>query len=190
MVIMPRLVGVTAVVALLGGLAGAPASAAVIENSHFAESGTFDVGCPGINGEGRFVEDVHLLLRTTGRDGLVYFAVNVRGSTTYTNLDTGKTFTSLYTFTDRDLDVTDNGDGTLTITISNPFVFRYLDPDGRLLFVDAGNFRGQFLVDHGGTPTDPDDDVEIPDSFTVLKEVGSAQTAGRNFCEDFALFTA
>ena len=81
--------------------------------------------------------------------------------------------------TDRDLRVTDNGDGTLTITVQTSAVFRYYDPEGKLLFVDAGNFRGQFMVDDGGTPTNPDDDTEIPDSFTVLKEVGSAQTAGR-----------
>ena len=190
MTIMSKLVGVAAVTVLLGGLAVTPATAAVIENSHFVDSDTFDVTCPGVNAEGLFVEDVHVLIKTAGEEGLVYFAVNVHGTTTYTNLDTDKSFTSVYTFNDRDLRVTDNGDGTLTITVQTAGVFRYYDPEGKLLFVDAGNFRGQFMVDDGGTPTDPDDDTEIPDSFMVLKEVGSAQTAGRNFCEDLASFTA
>ena len=116
---------------LLGGLAGPPATAAVIENSHFVDSDTFEVGCTGVNAEGLFVEDVHVLMKTTGPAGLVYFAVNVRGTTTYTDLDTDKSLTSVYTLNDRDLRVTDNGDGTLTITVQTSAVFRYLRPRGQ-----------------------------------------------------------
>jgi hypothetical protein len=34
-----------------------------------------------------------------------------------------------------------------------------LGTDGTRLFLDAGTFRFRLLVDHGGTPTDPFDDV-------------------------------
>ena len=46
----------------------------------------------------------------------------------------------------------------------------------------AGLFRFQFLVDHGGTPTDPDDDEEIEGSFEILQD--TAGRAGRDFCDD------
>jgi hypothetical protein len=54
------------------------------------------------------------------------------------------------------------------------------------LSVDAGIFRFQFLVDHGGTPTDPDDDEEIEGSFEILQD--SAGRADRDFCEDIHEF--
>ena len=43
---------------------------------------------------------------------------------------------------------------------------------------NPGQFRFELLVDHGGTPTDPEDDVEL--EFQVLKE-----STGRSddFCE-------
>ena len=104
---------------LMGGVAPAAASAAVLSNLHFEDSGsepfTF---CEGIDAEVSWDDTVHEIVKTRGRDGLVYFSANVHGITTYTNLDTGKTDTNVYNFTDRDQQVTDNGDGTLTITIA------------------------------------------------------------------------
>jgi hypothetical protein len=132
----------------------------------------------------------HELLRTKGRAGLVYFAANVHGTTWYTNLATGKAYTNVYSFTDRALKVTDNGDGTLTIRISTPGMNKWYGPDGKLLFVVAGNFTFEIMVDHGGTPDNPLDDKEIEGSFTVIKDVGIDQTEGRDFCEDLLLFTS
>ena len=99
---------------LVGGVTPVSASAAVLSNLHFEDSGsepfTF---CEGIDAEVSWDDSVHELVKTRGGDGLVYFSANVRGTTTYTNLDTGKTYTNVYNFTDRDQQVTDNGDGTL-----------------------------------------------------------------------------
>ena len=170
------------------GIAAGPASAAVIENRHFVDSGsdTFDF-CPDINAEISWNDRVHELIRTHGPDGLVYFKANVHGTSVFTNLDTGGTYTNTYTVTDRDLKVVDNGDGTLTITIQNTGSFKWFDSDGNRVLKGTGNFRFQLLVDHGGTPTDPSDDVEL--DFVVLKNAGQDETAGRDFCEDFAEFT-
>ncbi len=133
---------------------------------------------------------VHEIVKTRGPDGLVYFSANVKGTTTYTNLDTGKTYTNVYRFTERDQRVTNNGDGTLTITIATPGHNKWYDSDGNILFVTAGTFWFQIMVDHGGTPTDPSDDEEIEGSFVLLKEAGRNPTAGRDFCEDLAQFTS
>ncbi len=47
------------------------------------------------------------------------------------------------------------------------------------------------MVAAAGPPHDPSDDVEIPDTFVPLKEVGIDTAVGRDFCEDLlALFTS
>jgi hypothetical protein len=185
-----RSLAAAAALALLG-VAASPASAAVVEHRHFVDSGTeqFDF-CPGIDAEVSWRDRVHEVIRTHGQDGLVYFSANVHGKTVFTNLDTGGTYTNVYNFLDKDLKVVDNGDGTLTITIASTGSFKWYDADGNRVFKGAGNFRFQITVDHGGTPTDPSDDVEIDGSFVELKVAGQDQTAGRDFCADLAEFTA
>jgi hypothetical protein len=186
-----KLVGATAATILAGVGAAAPSSAAVQSNLHFEDSGsepfTF---CEGLDVTVSWDDTVHEIVKTRGSDGLVYFSANVHGTTTFTNLDTQKTYTNVYSFTDRDQRVTDNGDGTLTITVANQGFDRWYDSDGRLLFVSAGTFWFQVMVDDGGTPTDPSDDEEIEDSFVGVKEAGVDPTAGRDFCADLALFTS
>ena len=63
--------------------------------------------------------------------------------------------------------------------------------DGKLVLRDPGLIRFEFLVDHNGTPSDPSDDVEVPDSFAIVKgSTGLNETEGRDFCEDILLFTS
>jgi hypothetical protein len=170
------------------GVAASSASAAVIANRHFVDSGTevFDF-CPDINAEISWNDRVHELIRSHGPDGLVYFKANVHGTTVFTNLDTGGTYTNTYNFTDRDLKIVNNGDGTLTITIANSGSFKWYDADGNRVLKGAGQFRAELTVDYMGTLTDPSDDVEL--DFVVVKNAGQDETAGRDFCEDLALFT-
>src|SRR5687767_10628627 len=129
---LSRLVGAAAATVLAGVVAAAPASAAVLVNLHFEDSGsqpfTF---CEGMDVVESWDESVHEIARTRGRDGLVYFSANVHGTRTFTNLDTGKTYTNVYNFTDRGQQVTDNGDGTLTITIATPGSNRWYGSDGK-----------------------------------------------------------
>jgi hypothetical protein len=165
-----------------------PASAAVIVHEHFVDAGSepFDE-CDGIDAEVSWNDRVHEIIRARGNDGLVYFKANVHSTTVFTNLDTGGTYTNVENFTDRDLKVVDNGDGTLTITIASSGSFKWFDADGNRVLKGAGQFRAELTVDHGGTPTDPTDDVEL--DFVVVKQAGQDETAGRDFCEDLALFT-
>jgi hypothetical protein len=174
----------------LAGLSSGPASAEIVEHFHVVESDSqpFDF-CPGITATQSYEDHVHVLARSTGPDGLVRYNVNVRGKTWYTNLVTGGAYTNTYSFTDHDLKVLDNGDGTLTITVANTGSFKWFDADGNRVLSGAGLFEFTIDVDHGGTPTDPSDDTEIEDSFVLLKDVGPDQTTGRDFCEDLALFT-
>ena len=87
MTIISRLGGVAAATALARGIGGPPSNRCGDRELAFRGTRTpsrSDVR--GVNAEGLFVEDVHVLMKTTGPAGLVYFAVNVRGTTTYTNL--------------------------------------------------------------------------------------------------------
>jgi hypothetical protein len=80
----------------------------------------------------------------------------------------------------KDLRLTDNGDGTLTLVgLSTGALFAY-GPDGERLDIRAGMSRDTFLVDTKGT-ADPFDDELTP--------VGDPVTAGldttTDFCTDF-----
>ena len=168
-------------------LTAAPASAAPIEHRHFVDAGTDTFDCNGIDTAVSWRDRVHELVRSHGPAGLAYFNVNVNGRSVFTNLDTGGTYTGVYNYTDHDLKIVDNGDGTLTITAQSAGATRWFDSDGTLVLKTVGLFRFRIIVDDGGTPTDPDDDVEI--DFELLRFAGLDQTAGRDFCEDLALFT-
>ena len=163
------------------------AAAKPIEQEHFHDSGSevIEEFCGDLTVRHDFEVDVYFSGKPHGPDGLIYFADRVRATDSWTNLANDKTFTVAFAGQQKDQRVTDNGDGTLTIqvlTAGRSFAF---GPVGtRFLFLDAGTFRFQFLVDHGGTPTDPDDDEEIEGSFELVKEAGRADTAGRDFCED------
>lgn len=172
-------------------MSAVPATARVLEHDHFNDSGSEPfTDCAGVDATVSWDDDVHVLIKTKRPGRLVYFGVNVHGVTTFTNDDTGKTYTNVYNLRDRDHLVRDNGDGTLTITVRTSALSKWYGPDGSFLLITAGQFAFQFMVDHGGTPRDPSDDVEIPDTFVPLKEVGIDTTAGRDFCEDLALFTS
>jgi hypothetical protein len=189
--LIAKLVAVATGSVLVAVVGAVPASARVLEHDHFVDAGSEPfTGCAGIDATVAWEDDVHVLIKTKRSGGLAYFGVNVHGTTAFTNDDTGKSYTNVYNFRDRDHLVRDNGDGTLTITVRDSGSERWYDSEGSFLFISAGQFAFRFLVDHGGTPTDPSDDVEIPDSFVQISNHGTDTTAGRDFCEDLALFTS
>lgn len=95
-----------------------------------------------------------------------------------TNLANGKSLTSFARVTDKDLRVTDNGDGTLTVLILATGNAVLYGEDGKAIARNPGQIRIELLVDHGGTPNDPSDDE-------VLSEELVKGSTGRSddFCE-------
>ena len=72
----------------------------------------------------------------------------------------------------KDLKVTDNGDGTLTILFlatGNEVIY---GADGKAIFRNPGQSRFEFLIDHSGTPTDPSGDEFIADLGRVKGSTG------------------
>jgi hypothetical protein len=136
-------------------------------------------GTPGLTVEFTTVTDGRVHIVPHGRDGLPYFAVHIERTETVTNLANGTSVNSVATFIDKDLRVTDNGDGTLTILVLTTGNAVLYNEDGKAIARNPGQTRFEILVDHAGTPTDPSDD-EFLEFLRVVKE-----STGRtdDFCE-------
>lgn len=93
-----------------------------------------------------------------GPDGLVYFGFNLKVTEVVTNLANGNSVTSFSTVRDKDLRVTDNLDGTLTILVLTTGNSVLYGEDGKVIARNPGQVRFELLIDNGGTPTDPSDD--------------------------------
>jgi hypothetical protein len=67
---------------------------------------------------------------------------------------------------------------------------RFYDADGQLVLKDPGQLRIAFDIDYNGTPDDPSDDIEVPDSFRIVRgSTGNSDLSDRDFCADLAEFT-
>ena len=166
--------------ALLGALA-APVAAAPIEIGTFHDEfgGEVEDFCdePGLDIEFAIVVDGRFMAMPRGRDGLIYFAEHVLVAQTITNLANARQVTSREIPVSKDLHVTDNGDGTLTVIALFTGNFTVYGSNGKAIARHPGQIRIEFLVDHAGTPDFPPDDILI--SETLIKE-----STGRNddFC--------
>lgn len=163
-----------------------------LERERYHESGAadFEDFCEveGLTIREAFEEYINVTFNQRGADRLAYFTGTIHGVITWTNLANGKTLRQVYNFVDKDHTVTDNGDGTLTLTVLQAGGARIYGPDGKLLFRDPGQTRFQLLIDHAGTPDYPFDD-EVIDFLGVVKgSTGRNDLEGRDFCQDIQTF--
>ena len=115
----------------------------------------------GLTVQSHFVADIGVKAMPRGRDGLIYFANKLRITETFTNVANGKSVVSTVTGIDKDLRVTDNGNGTLTILIVSTGNALVTDASGKAIARNPGQTRFELVVDDGGTPNDPTDDTEL-----------------------------
>ena len=173
-------------------LASTPATAQPIDKGHFHDVFTSDVyDCDGTPAQDAGDVSGNFLANQRGSSAFPYFRESLHGTVVTTNLETGGTFTNVFTASSRDHVITDNGDGTITITVFASGGSRFYDTDGNLVLKDPGQTRFAFDVDYNGTPSDPSDDVEVPDSFRVVRaSTGNSDLSDRNFCADLVEFTS
>jgi hypothetical protein len=173
-------------------VAGTPASARPIDKGHFHDVFTDDVyDCDGIPAQDSGDVKGNFVFNQRGSSPFPYYRESVHGTVVTTNLETGGTFTNVFTFNSRDHRIVDNGDGTITITGFGSGSSRYYDTTGQLVLRDSGQIRFAVDIDYNGTPGDPSDDVEVPDSFRIIRPfTGHSDTSGRDFCADLAQFTS
>ena len=168
-----RGLGVLALGVLGLGLGAAPAAASPggWETLHFEWGETTEDTC---DVAGLTVEDVgsgDSKLRTLLRGGLEYSESHSVDTDVYTNLANGRSATFVDERYDRDLDVTDNGDGTLTVIYFATSTKTVYDDHGSVIARGAGSVTVESVWNHQGTITDRDDDEPL--SFTFLRRSGS-----------------
>jgi hypothetical protein len=158
------LVSMTAVFATFVGVGLAKS----LGHETFHEEGTFveeDFCGAGFTVNGSFVADGRASVFARGKAGLIYFMDHATVENTLTA--NGVTIHDHIRIISKDLHVTDNGDGTLTIIFFQTGNAVLYGPDGKAIARNPGQVRFEVVVDHGGTPDDPEDDTEV--SFELIK---------------------
>ena len=115
------------------------------------------------------VMDIRLQIKTRGRNGFAFFMqhVDLREELTFE----GTSLSSRAKFIEKDLKITDNGDGTVTVLILATGNAVLYGPNGKAIARNPGQTRFELVIDDGGTPTDPNDDVVV-DRRTVKESTG------------------
>jgi hypothetical protein len=177
------LLAVLALIAMASAILAGTASAKPIFQERFHDEGSFVeedfCGVSDLTVAGEFVVDGRVMAVPHGSDRLVYFLEHVRATTVFTNVATGTAITSVSRATTKDLKVTDNDDGTLTILVLATGNEVLYGPDGKAIARNPGQVRFEILVDHAGTPTDPSDD----EFLAFLGEVKGSTGRSDDFCE-------
>ena len=174
---------ILALTATVTAALAATAAAEVVFRETFHNEGTivFEDFCDvsGLTVEFTFSVEGRVKAVPHGRDGLIYFLEHIKGNNVYTNVDNDKFMTEVFTQVNKDLRVTDNGDGTLTILVLATGNAALYGADGKAIARNPGQVRFAFIVDHAGTPTDPEDDVFLEDLGLVKGSTGRTD----DFCE-------
>lgn len=99
-------------------LASTPATARPIDKGHFHDVFTSDVyDCDGTLAQDSGDVSGNFLFNQRGSSPFPYYRESVHGTVVTTNLETGGTFTNVFAGSSKDQVITDNGDGTITITV-------------------------------------------------------------------------
>ncbi|HEY7103074.1 MAG TPA: hypothetical protein VH573_15685 [Mycobacteriales bacterium] len=169
----------------------APAAAKPLDKGRFHDVSTDFFDCDGTPARSDTDVWVNFTFNLRGSSPFPYYRESVHGTSVTTNLNTGGTYTNVFSINSKDHVITDNGDGTITIVTIATGGSRFYDTNGKLVLNDPGQTRFAVDIDYNGTPSDPDDDVEVPDSFRIVRDsTGRNDTAGRDFCADLVEFTS
>lgn len=156
------------------------------DHYHYSASQVVDGFCGDLTVRDEVEVDGFFSAVSRGEDGLTYSADGVHGRRTITNLANDKWMKLSFAFHVKDLQVTDNGDGTLTVLMQDAGSLRITASDGQRLMV-AGNARFGIVFDHAGTPSDPADDVFLED-LGEFKLTGRQDPHGPTLCDDVTKF--
>ena len=166
------------VAVMLALAASASAGQVVRETVH--EERTFELAdycdVAGLTVRITSVLDIRLKVTPHG-DGFAYFLSHGTQHETITNVGNGRTLTSRALVNEKDHQITLNDDGTLTIVVMATGNAVLYGADGRAIARNPGQLRFELLIDDGGTPSDPSDDV-----VTRLGVVKGSTGRNDDFC--------
>jgi len=116
-------------------------------------------------------QEVRFLFNTRKPGTAPYWKANAWETIVYSNLE-GDSVTEVTRLVDKDLAITDNGDGTMTILIlatGNTTVF---DESGKAVARNPGQVRYEVLIDYGDDIADPSDDAFLEFLGLVTESTG------------------
>ena len=129
----------------------APAAARIVERGEFHDEFTDtdeDFCGAGLEVEFDVTVDGRYQINTRGPGSVGYYLEHVSVVTVFTDVATGQTATDIQPNTvGKDLSITDNGDGTLTIIVLLTGGARTYGPDGTLIARNSGQVRFKNVVD-------------------------------------------
>jgi hypothetical protein len=170
-------------------LVSAPAQASVLLKEHYDDNGSEAFLFCGGNFVHSYEAKGTFTFVLRGSSPAPFGADRGRAIDTYTNLDTGRTFTTITTFNERDHRIlVDTDQGTLTISVAHAGSSRAYS-DAGLLFHDAGHYRFEVVIDYGKSLTDDSDDTFLSYNGITFGPKGRSDTFDRNFCEDLHTYT-
>jgi hypothetical protein len=174
--------GLAAAAACLVGLTATPAAAAKpFENVTERVTDTFEEEICGIDVDTTISFVDHYLART-GPNGFPLFQSSGHGTTTWYNPETGLSVTVNNSGGFKDLSVTDNGDGTITVITQTVGVPEEITlDDGTVALKDVGRVVFSTVLDYNGTP-------EADDDIFISQEVLSISGPHPELESDFTLF--
>jgi hypothetical protein len=113
---------------------------------------------PGMTVQLAFAIDGRVHAVQHGGQEAPYFIEHVKETDVFTNLANDKSVSVFTNAMSKDLRITDNGDGTITILVLATGNAVLYAEDGTVLGRDPGQIRFEILIDTAGTPSDPSDD--------------------------------
>jgi hypothetical protein len=178
-----RLIAILALGATAAVTLAAAASAGQVfrETIHDEDTIVLNDFCdvPGLTVELAFVLDLRIHVVPHGRNRLAYFLQHGKRTEVITNLANNKSVSSVANVIEKDLRVTDNGDGTVTVLVLATGNAVLYGADGKAIARNPGQLRFELLFDDGGTPTDPFDDEFLADLGVVKGSTGRSD----DFCK-------
>jgi hypothetical protein len=168
--------GVTAVVCATAANAGQASHESIHDEGTVVLEDFCDV--PGLDVDLDFTLDLRIQGVQRGPDRFAYFLSHGKRTETITNPATGRSVATRSGVIEKDLRITDNGDGTLTVLVLATGNATVYGADGKAIARNPGQVRFELLVDTGGTPSDPSDDEVIERLETVKESTGRSD----DFC--------
>jgi hypothetical protein len=173
-------VGIAAGVAVTA-LGAAPAGARPVDRGpifeEFSETFTNFCDVPGLTIEVDTVFEGRYMFNSRKPGTAPYYLENSSVESVYRNAQ-GDVVTEYQRVLSKDLKITDNGDGTLTILVLATGNATVTGPDGKAIARNPGQVRFELLYDHNDTLEDPSDDVFLADLGVVKGSTGRSD----DFC--------
>ena len=162
--------------------AGGPAAAKPIDRGTIHEDLNFVLtdfcGVAGLDIDFDAWIDFEYTVRSKGSAQLPYFSQFVMGTRTFTNPDNDRYVTESFHVIEKDLRVTDNGDGTFTLVVLVTGNSTVYGMDGKAIARNPGQVRDEILIDNKGTPQDPSDD----EFLEFIQEIKGSTGRTDDFC--------